>query len=269
MLGNRFYKDKTKSQYKRKEIMGGYKEVYHLEQSILEDRFRLESREGVAGEFLIGNIPGDVLSGGFFYTNKNTLSIGTIVHLDTLSKDDKAYEAIEYFKEHPYIKKMLKNAELIEYGSKLVPEMGIKGFPNFYGNGWMVVGDAAGFVFSNGLLIQGMNYAIKSGILAADTYLETRKSEKYSGAQLKLYEKKLKNSYILKDFKNFSKVKTITKNKRMFKVYPYAINDGMRDFFTEDGEEKQHLLKTILKSFKKSGVGIFTLIKDGLNLRHI
>ncbi len=269
MLENKLFRDPSKKQYLRKEIMGGYKEVYHLEQSLLEERFRLDGNEGMAGEFIIGNIPGDVLAGGFFYTNKNTLSIGTIVHLDSLNTGDKAYEAIEYFKSHPYIRKMIKGAELIEYGSKLIPEMGIKGFPNFYGDGWMVVGDAAGFVFSNGLLVQGMNYAIKSGILAADTYIEAKRSSNYSSSQLKQYEKKLKNSYILKDFKNFSKVKLVTKNKRLFKTYPDALNGGMKAFFTETGAEKQHLIKVILKSFKKSGVGLFSLIKDGLRFRHL
>lgn len=269
MLGHGLYKDQSKKQFKRKEIASGYKEIYHLEQSILEERFQLDGNEGVAGEFILGNVPGDVLAGGFFYTNKNTLSIGSIVHLDSLNPGEKAYEAIEYFKSHPYVKKMLKGAELIEYGSKLIPELGINGFPNFYGEGWMVIGDAAGFVFSNGLLIQGMNYAIKSGILAAETFLEVQKDGNVGAGQLKLYEKKLKNSYILKDFKRFNKVKSVTKNPTVFKKFPSALNGGLKEYFTENGEPKQHMIKTILSSFKQSGVGLFSLVKEGLKFRHL
>lgn len=269
MLKHRFYKDSSKSRLEPKEVLSGYKEVYLLDQSILEERFMLEGNQGVAAEFILGNVPGNALAGGFFYTNKNTLSLGVIVHADSLDTEDRGYKAIEYFKSNPYIKRLIKGAELVEYGSKLVPEMGIKGFPNFYGDGWMVVGDAAGFVFSNGLLIQGINYAIKSGILAAETVIEAKKKNNFSKSALKLYEKKLKESYILKDFKRFKKVKELTKNPRLFKKYPDVINSGLREYLTERGDPKENLIKTLRKALKKSGVSLISLLKDGLKARHI
>lgn len=61
----------------------------------------------------------------------------------------------------------------------------------------------------------------------------------------------------------------MTKNKRLFKTYPDAINDGFRNYLTETGEPKQNLLRYLLNSFGESGAGLFTLIKDGLGARHL
>ncbi|MCY3410794.1 MAG: FAD-dependent oxidoreductase [Candidatus Heimdallarchaeota archaeon] len=268
MLQHGFHKDK-KTRFEPHMLMGGYKEVYHLDKAVLEERFMLDEKEGISGEFIIGNIPNDVLAGGFFYTNNNSISLGTVVHLDSVEKEDRAYLAIEYFKQHPYIRRLIKDAELIEYGSKLVPEYGIKSFPNFYGAGWMVVGDAAGFVFSNGILIQGMNYAIKSGILAAEAFLEAKQKKNFGAAGLRIYEKKLNDSYILKDFKKFSKVKKLTKNPALFKKLPDGLNQGLHEYLTEDGKEKNKILTTLLKSMKKQGLGLVSLMKIGLAARNV
>ncbi|MFV2014642.1 MAG: FAD-dependent oxidoreductase [Candidatus Heimdallarchaeota archaeon] len=261
---------KDEGRYDYSDMMIGLKEVISLDKKVLEERFLLDEGSGIAGEFVLGNLnESNVKAGGFFYTNKNSLSLGVIVHLDTLSTEDRSYEVIERFKKHPYIARLIKDGISIEYGAKLVPEFGYGKFPELYGDGFMVIGDAAGFVFSNGLMIQGMNYGIKSGVLAAETAIEAINKQDSSKESLSLYHNKLKNSYILKDFKKFKKVKKMTKNKRLFKTYPKAINDGFRNYLTENGEQKEHLIKYMVKSFKNSGAGLFTLIKDGMGARHL
>lgn len=248
----------------------GLKEVIKLDQKILEERFLLEGNQGLAGEFIMGNIPdSDVLAGGFFYTNKASLSIGCVVHLDSMRTKDRVYEIIEHFKNHPYIARLLKGGESIEYGAKLIPEMDYKKFPAPSGDGFMVIGDAAGFVFSNGIMIQGMNYGIKSGLLAADTAIEAKQNGDYTAKSLKSYDKALNNSYVMKDFKKLKNVKKMTKNPRLFKVYPKGINDGFRNYLTETGDPKDNMMKILLKNMKESGAGLFTLMRDGLRARHL
>ncbi|MDH5646400.1 MAG: FAD-dependent oxidoreductase, partial [Candidatus Heimdallarchaeota archaeon] len=226
---------KGQKQFKRKDMMLGIKEVLTIDQKLLEERFLLEKDQGIAGEFVLGNIPGGIKAGGFFYTNKSTISLGVVIHLDSFPEDKassaqhRTYKVQEYFKNHPYISRLIKDSTSIEYGAKLIPEMPIDRFPNFYGNGYLIVGDAAGFVFSNGIVIQGMNYAIKSGILAADTIIEANGN--YSATKLAMYQKKLSNSYILKDFKKFKNVKKMTKNSKLFEIYPKAINTGFKEVF--------------------------------------
>ncbi len=270
LLKHGLTKDPNKTQFKRDEMMLGIKEVYSMDQTALETQFLLDPDTGMAGEFILGNVPGDVLSGGFFYTNKNTLSIGVVIHLDSLNTGDKSYNVIEYYKRHPYIKKLMRyTTKLEEYGAKLIPEFNYNKMPPLYGDGYLVIGDAAGFVFSNGLVIQGMNYAIKSGILAAETIIEANKQNDFTKKTLKLYRKKLEKSYILKDFKTFRKVKKVTKNKRLFKTYPKLVTDVFDDFLHEKGKPKKHIIKSMLSTFRKNKVGLDKIIWDGLQFRHL
>ncbi len=260
-------KEKKMSDAKSK-FMLGLKDVLRMDKETIEERFALGEKQGVAGEFVLGNIPGKVKAGGFFYTNHDSISLGVVVHLDSLTSSDRTYRVLEKFKEHPYIQRLIKDGDSIaplkEYGAKLIPEAGYNMMPQLYGDGFLVGGDAAGFVFSNGLVIQGMNYAIKSGILAADAASKSLDRNDYSKASLKSYQKLLENSYVLKDLKKFRNVTRMTKNENLFKKYPHAINAGFKTALTETGQPKEKLYKTILGSFKKSGVGLLTLMKDAL-----
>ncbi len=260
-------KEKKMSDVKSNYMLG-LKDVLALDRDVLENRFALKDRQGIAGEFVLGNIPSTVKAGGFFYTNYDTISLGVVVHLDSLQPEDRTYKVLEKFKAHPYIKRLIADgdsiAELKEYGAKLIPEAGIRMMPRLYGNGFMVGGDAAGFVFSNGLVIQGMNYAIKSGILAAETAIEAIDQNNFTEKMLAGYKKRLENSYVLKDLKKFKNVTRMTKNKNLFKIYPDAINSGFKTALTETGKPKEKLYKTILRSFKEKGAGPFTLLKDAI-----
>ncbi len=257
------------NRYTPSDMMIGIKEVIEIDDKIIEERFNLDETQGIAGEFVLGNIPGKVKAGGFIYTNKNSISLGVVIHLDTLSPDFPSYQVIEYFKKHPYIARLIRGGEAIEYGSKMIPEFGIKKLPTLSGHGFLVIGDAAGFVFSNGLVIQGMNYGIKSGLLAADTIIRAKKLSDFGSKTLNYYENMLKQSYIMKDLKKFKKVKKMTKKQRLFDTYPLAINDSFKQIMTEKGEPKDNMIKTIIKNFKKSGAGLFTLFKDGIGARHL
>ncbi|MHA2403247.1 MAG: hypothetical protein ACXADH_09685, partial [Candidatus Kariarchaeaceae archaeon] len=101
------------------------------------------------------------------------------------------------------------------------------------------------------------------------TLIQASKTNNYSAKNLKTYEKLLKKSYILKDLKKFKKVKKMTKNPRLFHTYPEAINNGFKQMMTERGEPKQNLARSMLSTFRKSGAGLFTLLKDGLGARHL
>jgi electron transfer flavoprotein-quinone oxidoreductase len=61
----------------------------------------------------------------------------------------------------------------------------------------MLLGDAAGFV--NFMYQEGSNLAITSGKLAAETVIAAKEKGDYSADSLSLYEKKLKDSFIMKD----------------------------------------------------------------------
>ncbi|MHA1687518.1 MAG: hypothetical protein ACTSYD_14135 [Candidatus Heimdallarchaeaceae archaeon] len=55
------------------------KEMYELPKKVIEERFNLQGNEGISNE-LLGYTQG-IPSGGFFYTNKDTLSFGLILNM--------------------------------------------------------------------------------------------------------------------------------------------------------------------------------------------
>jgi electron transfer flavoprotein-quinone oxidoreductase len=88
------------------------------------------------------------------------------MHLGSLQESGKTpYEVIDGLLKHPHVGKLLKGAVPLEYSSHLIPEGGIKGMSRLYTDGMLVVGDAAGLCYTNGLNLEGINLAMTSGSL--------------------------------------------------------------------------------------------------------
>ncbi len=116
----------------------GIKEVLSLETSAIEERFHLENNEGAALLFS-GGICDDLPGGAFLYTNQQTLSLGIVCPLSSLTQSRvPASELLARFKTHPAVRPLIKNTESLEYGAHLVPEGGLHSMPVQYaGNGWL------------------------------------------------------------------------------------------------------------------------------------
>ena len=59
---------------------------------------------------------------------------------------------------------------MLHYGAKSLPEGGLFAMPKLYGDGFLICGDAGGFL--NGMRLKGIHLAIRSGMLAAETIFE-------------------------------------------------------------------------------------------------
>ena len=245
----------------------GIKEVFHLDASVIEDRFHLTGNEGHSEEWVGGLFPPGVMGGGFLYTNRDTLSLGIIVSIRSLyGRNAYAHELIERFKLHPAIASRLKGAELVEYGARLVPG-GWAGRPaSFHGDGWLVAGDSAGFVFSNGVMIQGMNYAIRSGLEAAETALAAKAAGDVSAARLAEYDRRLEATGILSDFRDFERLDRVKWNPRIYSVYPRFATELLRSMMAESGSPKRPARKLLRAAQKAAGVKITSLIRDGVEI---
>lgn len=245
----------------------GIKEVFHLDPSVIEDRFQVTGSEGHAEEWVAGLFPPGVMGGGFLYTNRDTLSLGIIVSLRSLyGRNAYAQELVERFKLHPAIARRLKGAELVEYGAKLVPSGWASRPAAFHGDGWMVAGDAAGFVFSNGIMIQGMNYAIRSGLEAAETALAAKAAGDPSTRKLSEYDRRLEATGILSDFRGFAGLDRVKWNPRIYSLYPRFATELLRSMMGEAGSPKRSARKLLLAAQKAAGVKTLTLLRDGVEI---
>ena len=237
------------------------KEVIKLPKNVIEDRFNVDEDEGVA-QLFIGYASKYVPGGGFLYTNKETVTLGVVVRLEHAIKNKLAvYDLVEDFRQHPYIKKLIKGGVVIEYAAHLIPESGIWGKPSkLYMNGLLLVGDAAGFTLSTGFTVRGVDLAFWSGVLAAETIKKAHDEGKYPEETLSHYETLLKQSFIINELEAFKRAPIFLSNLRLYETYPKLICEFLREIYTVDGTPKR--LYDTFKRVSKGKVSLVTLIRD-------
>ncbi|MCL4332201.1 MAG: dehydrogenase, partial [Candidatus Thermoplasmatota archaeon] len=216
------------------------------------------------GEFALGYLEGGVRAGGFLYTNKDSLSIGVVIAMENLRANGStySYDIMEKFMEHPYVKPLVEGGRVQEYSAHLVPEGGIDSMPKLFGDGYLIAGDSASMTFSNGMIIQGMNYAIASGAMAADSLLEAAKKKDFSGAALSSYQDRLEHSQVLMDLRKFRGIDKVTWSRLVHEVAPGMMENILFSMFYEDGNPKKHLAEIILGSLSKANMKRSELIME-------
>lgn len=238
------------------------KEIIALPKEKIEDRFNLEPGQGATIE-LVGEISAGMIGLGFIYTNQDTLSVGLGILVSELQKNPaKPYELIEAMKNHPMVKPLLAGGETKEYMAHLIPEGGYKAVPKLYGNGWLIVGDAAQLV--NFVHREGSNLAMTSGRLAAETVIEAR--EDYSAQSLARYDQKIRETFVMKDLKKYEKMpEFLHHHPELFQFYPQLANEAAYQMLLVDGVSKADKQKAIWGEVRKksSTWGLLKLAYQG------
>ncbi len=243
----------------------GVKEVIKLSPEIINERFNLATNEGCISE-IIGYPMNGMLGLGYIYTNKNSVTIGLGITLDELSEHKiKPYELLDKLKTHSAIAPLIKGGELIEYSAHLIPEGGYNKLPRLYGNGVMIVGDAGMLV--NNLHWEGTNLAMLSGQYAGETAINAINKNDFSENCLKLYNKKLENSFILKDLASYKNLMPIMhKRRKSFTgYYIEKINSFFQMFTTVDSIPKRNKFRNFIKEFFTER-SFSELFKDGISV---
>jgi electron transfer flavoprotein-quinone oxidoreductase len=142
----------------------------------VDERFDIAEDEGVAHLFS-GDLFEGVRGGGFLYTNRDTLSIGTVFHLDSLiAEAAEPHELLDALLTHPLLADWLgEQYRELEYSAKLVPDSKKVAHPDPHEGRLVLVGDAAGQMQAQGPIIKGMNHAVTAGALAAEAFAESRR----------------------------------------------------------------------------------------------
>ncbi len=131
--------------------------------------------------------------GGFVYgLNGRQVVVGIAAGLDYTDPTFDSHAALQVYKKHPFIAKILEKGKLLRYGAKTIPEGGLYSLPKFYHDGVMIAGDSAGFLSMPSL--KGVHLAIESGMLAAKSAFEALNKNDFSAKQLSLYEDLFKKS---------------------------------------------------------------------------
>ena len=231
---------------KEDQLAVAVKEVIYLNEEKIEDRFALEKGFGATIE-VIGDATKGMVGTAFIYTNKESISIGTGALMSQLVKNKiSPNELLESFKNNPMVRPLIQGGETKEYAGHMIPEGGYNAMPKLYGNGVVIVGDAAQMV--NGLHREGSNLAMISGKMAAETIIEASSKGDFSENGLASYQTKLENSFIIKDLKKYKNASDyFDHNPELFNLYPELASDAMYNFFRVDGTPKKEMQKKMMR----------------------
>ena len=230
------------------QVAVGAKEVIKLGEDVINQRFAVNNGDGVAwlscGDPTVGGF-----GGGLIYTNKDSVSVGVVATLSDIGHSDLSInQLLDRFKEHPSIAPYLEGGTSIEYSGHLVPEEGLHMIPELYRDGILVTGDAAGFCINLGFTVRGMDFAIESGRLAAETVIRAREIGDFSADSLSYYKKLLDNSFIMKDLTQYKGFPTLLGRREIFEGLPAMVDDIATKAFTVDGKQGQSFIGYVMHS---------------------
>lgn len=230
------------------QVAVGAKEVIELGEDVINQRFGIRGNEGVAW-LTVGDPTAGGFGGGLIYTNKDTVSIGIVATLSDIGHSDVSVpQMVDRFKEHPAIAPYIEGGTTIEYSGHLVPEAGIHMIPELYRDGVLVTGDAAGLVVNLGYTVRGMDFAIESGRLAAETVIKAHELDDYSAEVLSDYEFQLKHSFVMKDLEEYKGFPTLLTRREIFQDMPEMVDDIATKLLTVDGKPDMNIIMYIVNS---------------------
>jgi len=205
------------------QVYHGVKQVYQLGEEEINRRFGVKSGEGVAiavmGDFLHG-----MVGGGFIYTNRDTISVGLVVSIDSMvdslrentDKLGKPLDVLEEMVSHPYIARYIEGAKMVEYSAHNIPKGHKAMLEKPLRDGFLAVGDALGAFVKIGGLIDGMRRAIATGIMAAQTYIYARRHHDFSEKTLAVYIDLLEPIY--RDIRRSARNSLISESRLLYGI---------------------------------------------------
>ena len=134
--------------------------------------------------------------GSFIYPmGEDKVCLGLVVGLETTDATFSVHDALQQFKTHRFIRKILDGGTRVAWGAKTIPSGGYWSMPKRLSSPGMVIcGDAAGMV--NIPTLKGIHYAMHSGMFAAEAIVESLKQE---SVNFENYERRVKDSLIETD----------------------------------------------------------------------
>ena len=241
----------------------GVKEVLALPRDQIEARFGVTGDEGADFE-IVGHTAG-IPGGAFIYTSRDTITIGAVLSVSGLAKAQVRPEAvIAGLKAHPSLAPYVAGGELKEYAAHLIPEGGFDTMPTLFTDGMLVAGDAAAMCLAAGLWLEGVNYAIGSGMAAGSTLHSALARNNMSAGSLRAYQTALETSWVLKDHRKVRRAPHLLLSERLQDRYPRLVCDLMEELFTVTNPAPKRGVLAIARPLrKKYGVRFRDLVADG------
>jgi len=242
----------------------GVKETLALPKDVIDERFAVRGRDGVDIEILGGT--SGVNGGGFVYTNLDTVAVGVVLKLPKLAAQQlRPEEIIRRLKAHSAIAPLVEGAELKEYSAHVIPEAGWSMLPALTTDGMVVAGDAAALCLAAGIWLEGVNFAMASGMYAGQAAVDAiRRGDVSAAGGLAGYERRLHRSFVLQDHKKLRRAPELVLSDRVQHAYPQLVTAVVERMFRVDNPAAKPGLRRILaEERKRAGIRRRDLARDG------
>ncbi len=246
------------------------KEVIELAPEVIEARFNVRPGQGVA-QLFFGSISQGMFGGGFLYTNRSSLSLGMVVsiaHLAGRQPPIAAPDLLLPLKQRPEVAPLIEGGHIVEYSAHVIPEGGYHGLHRLWGDGILLVGDAAGFALNTGITVRGMDLALASGVIAARAVMAARSAALERSDRLSVYDRLLADSFVLRDLASFRHAPHVLDNPRFFGEYPEAMLRLLDRLFWVGPGRKERLSSTVVDELRRSFLNVRAM-RDLLSLRKL
>lgn len=242
----------------------GVKETLALPKDLIDARFGVRGREGVDIE-IIGCTSG-VSGGGFVYTNLDTVAVGVVLKASRLAAQAlRPEQIIANLKAHPAIAPLIEDGEIKEYSAHLIPEAGLAMMPRMTTAGMMVAGDAAALCLAAGIWLEGVNFAMASGMYAGHTAVEAIAADDTSARGLSGYQRRLRDTFVLKDHRRLRRAPELVLSDRVQHLYPQMVANVVERMFRVDNPAPKPGLRRILREERaRAGVRRRHLLRDAI-----
>jgi electron transfer flavoprotein-quinone oxidoreductase len=224
----------------------GVKETIALPKDVIDERFGVRGNHGVDIE-IVGCTQG-IPGGGFVYTNLDTVAIGAVLKLPALAaQQQRPEEIVAAMKLHPAIAPLVEGGEVKEWSAHVIPEGGLHMMPTLSCDGMLVAGDAAAMCLAAGIWLEGVNFAMASGMYAAQAAVDALRRKDTSTAGLAGYRQRLEASFVLRDHRKLREIPHLVLSDLAQRQLPQIATGVLERMFTVDNPSPKPGLRRILQ----------------------
>jgi electron transfer flavoprotein-quinone oxidoreductase len=172
-------------------------------------------------------------------------------------------DIIAKLKQHPAIAPLVQGGELKEYSAHVIPEAGLQMMPRMVMPGMLVAGDAAALCLAAGIWLEGVNFAMASGIYAGEAAAEAVLAGDLSDRGLAGYPRRLRETFVLADHRKLRRAPRLVLSDRVQHLYPQMVAAVVEHMFRVDNPAPKPGLRRILREERRrAGVRRRDLARD-------
>jgi electron transfer flavoprotein-quinone oxidoreductase len=137
--------------------------------------------------------------------------------------------------------------------------------PALFDDNLLVTGDAAGMTLAAGIWLEGVNFAIGSGLVAGRTAAAAIAAGDTSKKKLAAYRDELDKQFVLADHKRLRGAPEVILSERIQRRYPGLVADLAEGIFTvTNPAPKPGMAALLRRAAKRNGVSLRELAADAI-----